>query len=424
MLFGRAGPHTLRGVGGNDTLAGGAGADTMEGGDGDDRYVVDSLSDIVRETSAAGGIDTVFASVKFSLGKNQENLTLTGDAPVTAGGNDLDNVLTGNAANNLLKGGLGNDTLNGGLGDDALIGGPGTDTLYGGVGNDAYYIDDASDVINELAGEGTDTVVASLSFSLGKNIENLMLTGTGSINGSGNELDNVVTGNAGANTLAGGAGADTLYGGDGNDVLNGGTGADTMDGGLGHDLYYVDEAGDLVFDAGGTDTVSASLSYSLGKTIENLNLTGSSNINGSGNDLNNLLTGYVGANTLKGGNGKDALFGGLGADTLVGGAGADKFFFDSALGGTNIDKIADFSAVDDTIYLDQSIFGALGLGLLANDAFRAGTSALDADDRIIYDSATGQIWYDADGNGAGAAVHFADVTPGTTVTNADFFIVV
>ena len=169
-------------------------------------------------------------------------------------------------------------------------------------------------------------------------------------------------------------------------------------------------------------------------------MSGTAAINGSGNDLNNLLTGNSGANVLKGGAGidtliggggndtlnggadADKLFGGLGADTLTGGTGQDKFYFDTALG--SIDTITDFSSVDDTLYLSSTIFGAIATGALSDGAFRLGTAALDADDRIIYDSATGALWYDADGNGAGAAVHFADVVPGTAITNADFFIYV
>lgn len=115
--------------------------------------------------------------------------------------------------------------------------------------------------------------------------------------------------------------------------------------------------------------------------------------------------------------------GNVGNDTLAGGAGADMFVFDTALNRfSNVDQISDFVVADDTIELDQSVFAALALGALSADAFAAGMSAQDADDRIIYDSATGQIFYDADGNGSGAQVLFAQVGAGVALTSADFLV--
>jgi RHS repeat-associated protein len=282
QLYGNAGNDTLIGNAGDDLLDGGAGADTLIGGLGNDTYVVDSLSDIITENSGEG-IDTVQSSISLTLGNNLENLTLTGTAVINGTGNALNNILTGNAGNNILDGGLGNDTL------------------IGKAGNDTYLVDSASDVITELAGEGTDTVKSSLSWTLGDNLENLTLTGSSAINGTGNTLDNTLTGNAGSNILDGGAGNDTLIGG------------------VGDDLYIVDSTGDKITElaGGGTDTVQSSVSWTLGSNLENLTLTGSIAINGTGNTLNNTLIGNVGDNILDGGMGNDTLIGALGNDTYV-----------------------------------------------------------------------------------------------------------
>ena len=153
---------------------GGAGTDTLIGGIGDDIYVVDVAGDIVTEL-AAEGTDTIQSAITWTLGTNVENLTLTGTAAVNGTGNTVNNVLTGNAAANTLSGGAGNDTLNGGAG---------IDTLIGGTGNDIFVVDNAGDVVTELVSEGTDIVQASISWTLGANLENLTLTGTTAINGA------------------------------------------------------------------------------------------------------------------------------------------------------------------------------------------------------------------------------------------------
>src|SRR5262249_41041606 len=148
------------------------------------------------------------------------------------------------------------------------------------------------DVVTENAGEGTDTVYASASFTLSANIERLTLTGSSAIDGGGNNDANILNGNGGANALSGGAGADQMLGNGGNDVLDGGSGADTMYGGLGDDTYYVDNTGDVAseLNGGGIDTVISSISRGIGADIENLTLVGAAT-NGTGNALNNIITG-------------------------------------------------------------------------------------------------------------------------------------
>ncbi|HEX8669720.1 MAG TPA: calcium-binding protein [Allosphingosinicella sp.] len=174
----------------------------------------------------------------------------------------------------------------------------------------------------------------------------------------------------------------------------------------------------------GHDRVEASVTFSLGgQYVEDLTLTGSGATKAQGNSLDNLLIGNEAANRLLGDSGNDALHGGLGSDTLMGGTGKDSFWFDTALGKTNVDKILDFSAGDDTIILDWSIFTAAGSGgTIAESAFAVGTAPTDADDRIVYDQATGNIFYDVDGLGGTAAVLFAQVTAGTTLTCQDFSV--
>ncbi|VUZ25596.1 Uncharacterised protein [uncultured Comamonas sp.] len=314
-LYGGAGNDVLLGGAGNDTLNGGIGADRMEGGTGNDTYVVDDVGDVVLEL-AGEGTDTVQSAITYTLTDHVEHLTLTGSAAIDGTGNALDNVITGNGAANVLDGGDGNDTLNGGAGNDTLLGGAGNDTLdggtgadrmEGGAGNDTYVVDNVGDRVVELASEGTDTVRSSISYILTDNVENLVLTGSANLNGTGNDLDNVITGNSGANVLSGGAGNDTLLGGAGNDTLDGGTGADRMEGGAGNDSYVVDDVGDVVVELAGqgTDTVLVSIDYTLTDNVENLTLTGSADINGTGNALNNVMTGNAGNNLLRGLAGND-----------------------------------------------------------------------------------------------------------------------
>ena len=252
---------TISGLAGNDTLDGGAGADRLIGGAGNDTYVVDNAGDKVEE-AANGGTDHVKSSVSFTLGANVEQLTLTGSAAINGTGNELANTITGNGAANSLSGAAGNDTLNGGAGadtldggagNDSLDGGAGVDNLIGGAGNDTYVVDNAGDKVVEAANGGTDLVQSSVSFTLGANVEQLTLTGSGATNGTGNELANTITGNGAANSLSGAAGNDTLNGGAGNDSLNGGVGNDNLIGGAGNDTLSGMAGADTLTGGAGND---------------------------------------------------------------------------------------------------------------------------------------------------------------------------
>jgi Ca2+-binding RTX toxin-like protein len=327
-LTGNAGNNSLSGAVGNDTLDGGAGADTLRGGLGNDTYFIDNVLDLVIEESgaSAGTADTVRTTItNYGLPDNVENLFYTGSAATTLTGNEVANELTG---------GGGADSIDGGTGNvgDTLDGGAGADTLRGGDGNDTYVVDNTGDLVIEAAttDAGTaDTVRSSLAaYTLPANVERLELTtGTANLSGTGNELANTLTGNAGNNTLDGGAGADNLAGGAGNDT------------------YVVDHSGDAVTEAanGGTDTVQSGINLTLTTpawdNVENIILTGTANLNATGNDAANTLTGNSGDNSLVGGNGNDTLSGNEGADILDGGAGND-----SLTGG----------AGDDTYVIDNS----------------------------------------------------------------------
>jgi len=206
--------------------------------------------------------------------------------------------------------------------------------MTGGDGNDTYFVDNTGDIIVEIGGSftGTDTVNSSATYTLANHIENLALTGMSAINGTGNTYNNILTGNTATNILDSGLGDDTL---------NGGTGNDSMNGGDGNDTYFVDSTGDKISDSSGTDTVNSSVTFILDTGLENLNLTGTMAINGTGNTLDNMLIGNIAANILSGGDGNDMLNGGAGADSMNGGSGNDVYFVDN-IG----DKISDIDGID------------------------------------------------------------------------------
>jgi Ca2+-binding RTX toxin-like protein len=397
-VFGSAGNDKLYGSNtAGDILDGGAGADYLNGGGGEDTASYADATAGVRAEIYSQALATgdakgdVFVGIEDLTGSAYAD-TLSGDANT--------NVLDGGDGDDTLNGREGSDILFGGGGIDSLSGGSGADTMIGGLGNDNYVVDNTGDTITENAGEGTDTVSTSISYALGDDLENLTLTGTSAINGTGNAFANVLTGNTA------------------NNILDGGAGADTMAGGTGNDTYYVGDSADNVVESlsGGTaDKVFSSVSYTLsGRYIETLTLTGSGATNATGNSQANTLVGNTGANLLDGG---------LGSDKLTGGAGGDIFLFDTALGSTNIDTITDFSLGTDLITLDKSIFTALGAnGPLAASAFGLGKTAATTAQRILYDSGTGDIYYDKDGTGAAAAVKFATITSGLALTANSFSI--
>jgi len=199
LLNGGDGSDSLQGGKGADTLVGGGGIDTLQGGLGNDVYVVWETGDIIQE-NALEGIDEVQSTFSITLGSNLENLVLLGDNPLRGTGNELANSIVGNGANNLLDGGAG------------------IDTLSGAGGHDTYLLDNPGDTVIEAASSGTDTIRIGLTYTLPDNVEILVLTGAGNINGTGNSLANTITGTAGNNTLDGKAGADLMVGSGGNDI--------------------------------------------------------------------------------------------------------------------------------------------------------------------------------------------------------------
>ena len=303
-------------------------------------------------------------------------------------GTNFNDTINGFAGNDTLLGLAGNDILNGGSGHDFLDGGTGADTMNGGDGNDTYIVDNVGDVAAESFDNtpaGVDYVYSSVSHTLGFGIEALVLTGVAVINGtgngkgnpiSGNGANNVLSGLGGPDTLNGFAGNDTLHGGDDADFLDGGTGADTMNGGNGNDNYIVDNASDVAAESsndalGGVDTVSSSVTHTLGFGIENLGLTTQTAINGTGNGNHNIIKGTIANNVLSGLGGNDTLYGGLGNDTLLGGDGNDLLHGalgkDTLNGGLGNDRF-DYNTVSESpIGGGDSVIGFSGAGAAVGD---------------------------------------------------------
>ncbi|WP_308311328.1 calcium-binding protein [Shinella sp. CPCC 101442] len=308
-IVGTSGNEYLVGYGGNDTLNGEGGADVLIGGKGDDTYFVDNLNAIVQE-KAGEGTDLVIASISYTLTEYVQNLKLTGTSRLRGTGNEQDNKITGNSSANQLDG-------KGGV-----------DILVGGGGSDTYFVDSSADKVMEKAREGTDLVNSSASFVLSDNVENLTLIGTKNINGTGNDIANTIRGNA--------------Y----NNRLDGRGGADIMIGSAGNDTYIVDSKADRVQELAGqgTDLIVVPFSFSLTDdvaNIENLTLSGSKNIDGTGDNLVNRITGNSGNNVLDG-------LGG--ADTLIGGKGNDSYYVD--ISGDKITELAGEGV--DTVYSEVS----------------------------------------------------------------------
>ena len=479
--------NTITGNAAANTLDGGAGdgmIDKLIGGAGNDTYIVET-GDTVTE-AANQGTDTIRSALSaYTLGANVENLVLTGTGSINGTGNTLGNVITGNSGDNIINGaggidtasyeaadagvdvslalvvsqstGAGQDTLLlienltgssnddklignagnnvlsglggldilfGGAGIDLLNGGTGADEMTGELGNDTYVVDDAGDKVFEIAAGGADTVQSSLAtYTLAAEVESLILTGAGNIAGTGNAGANTITGNIGNNTLDGGE--DSLA-----------TIIDTLKGGKGDDIYIVRTLNDRVTELAneGTDTVMSSVTYTLGLNLENLELQATA-LNGTGNTLANTITGNDGGNilsgltgndTLLGGKGADVLNGGIGIDSLTGGEDADVFLFNATLTTTGVDIIADFGDGDDVIRLENGIYTKLGVVGALNPLFFVsgdGVSAQDANDYLIYDTKTGALSYDSNGNLAGGVTQIAVLTGAPILNATDFELI-
>jgi hypothetical protein len=382
----------LAGLDTNDVLFGTAGADILAGGAGNDTYFADA-ADIVIE-GADGGFDAIYTNGSYVLAAGVEVEWLSAAAAAGTGAISL----TGNEFTNYV---LGNNAIN------VLDGGGGADVLVGYGGNDTYYVDSPGDFVIESAGGGFDAIYTSTStYALtgGAEVEWLaasVVYGTQALTFTGNELANTILGNSGINVLNGSAGADVLVGYGGNDT------------------YYVDNIGDVIIEAGGGfEAVYTSVSYALtvGAEVEWLSTDatyGTGAINLTGNDAGNYVLGNQGVNIIDGGGG---------ADILVGYGGADTFAFTTALGVGNIDNIVDFVAGSDKIGLDDAIFTAIG-GTLSADAFVIGAAAAGTEDRIVYNQATGQLFYDADGSGGAAAILFATLQDAPVLGAGDFTMI-
>lgn len=426
-LSGLAGDDLLLGLIGDDTLLGGQNDDTLEGGPGDNvldgGQGTDTAVFAINYTDASISYDgdiVVASSVGANVLRGIENLEFLDQAvdgtALLAGFEEearlalqqkpLSGTFNGTSIGERLDGGIGPDLLNGFGGDDTIDGGLGADLMIGGVGSDTFYVDNVADRIGESRKwAGTDTVVSSVDFRTGnRHIENVELTGEARI-GAGNGLRTVITGN------------------DQDNILDGGKNVDTLIGGAGDDIYLLRAPGDIAVETadGGIDTVRSFGSFTLGDNVEKLFMQTSRakdgsavHFNGIGNALDNTIIGTPFDNTIVGREG---------SDTLKGQAGSDTFVFDRPIGPNNVDRIVDFNTNEanegDILQLKGSEFGGLAAGTLSESAFVLDTMAIDADNRMVFDQAAGQLWFDADGSGAGARILIANFDQNATVTAAD-----
>jgi Ca2+-binding RTX toxin-like protein len=419
-LYGLGGADVISGGNFDDYLDGGTGADLMDGGEGNDTYVIDNAGDIVVETDNSG-YDEVLATLAIAaLLDNFEQLIGQSDAGQSLSGNSLDNIINGADGADVLSGADGADTIIGNDGADHLYGDEGDDVLAGNDGDDQHWGHDGDDTFKGGlgadiidGGDGNDTVNYDGSIN-GVSVD--LNTGLGSV---GNyALGDTLTG---IENLIGTEFEDTLTGDASINVLDGGAGADTMDGGQGSDTYIVDNTRDEAIEttagaAGGlNDQVFSSVNHTLSANVENLTITAvAGQVNGTGNTLANTIAGNIANSYIDGKEGNDV---------LTGNGGSDQFLFTTALSAAaNLDQITDSDVADDYLRIDNAVFAALPVGYLSVAALHIGASAADSLDRIIYDDATGNIYYDPDGLGGVAQTQFATLTAGLTLGNGDIYV--
>ncbi|WP_018095958.1 calcium-binding protein [Sinorhizobium meliloti] len=448
-IFGGAGADVLTGDGNSNTIRGGAGADRLDGGTGVDTVDYrDKTKSVSVTLDGANPMTVKVGGVIEDTISNFENIS-GGSAGDTLTGDSLANVLIGNDGADTLRGGLGKDVLDGGNGVDTadylektdaisvtlngtasavvFVGGTAEDTIRGvenilsGSGDDTLVGDAASNMIRGAlgadfidGGAGVDTAdyrekAASVEVALLGAVDSFVFVG-GVAEDTIRNIENVF-GGKGNDKLTGDGFANTLNGNDGKDVLTGGGGADILDGGAASDTAsYRDKSASVSVALGGASYTTVTVGGVAEDTIRNIeNVWG-----GTGNDS---LSGDANANLLSGGGG---------SDTLFGGAGADIFQFDFALGAGNVDTVVDFTA-GDRLFLSKSVFTTLSGGTLAATQFYAAAGATDAQNvnqKIIYDTTSGALYYDADGSLSGhAAVQFAVLSTQPGLTAGDFVLV-
>ena len=467
-IRGGAGDDILDGGDGNDTLSGGGidgAGDSLNGGAGNDTflangdgYAVDAGGDGI-DTLDLSAITTGFDTVTVNLTSGTAYATYGGvsvtfaslDSIEAVTGSALNDTIIGNAGVNILRGGAGNDTIDGGAGDDQLFGGgqsdtasyasataavtvslllqnqyqdtgsagmdylsqfanltgskyndtltgdngnnlldggAGADVMKGGLGDDTYVVGNSFDNVGERLNEGTDTVLSSITYTLPSNVENLTLTGTDNLNATGNSINNIIHGNAGNNLIDGGAGADQMYGGAGNDtfVVN----------------NSFDKANENANE--GTDTVQSSITFTLGANVENLTLTGTTAINGTGNALANIITGNSGNNTL------------------TGGAGNDTFVFGKFGIANGLDHLVDFVTGADHLSFTGADYGiAAGHTLTAGELSLTGVATSAAGvGQFVYNTTTHTLSWDANGVTSGGVTAIVVFDNAATPHAGDF----
>ena len=373
--------------------------------------------DGVKDALVINGANTDLSALAFTnWTAGTDTITLNGTAgnDQLAGSSQSDTALGGNGADTMSGNGA-NDKLFGEDGNDVLNGGAGADYLSGGVGSDfTSYAGAAAGVIVSLANPAINA--GDAAGDTYNSVENLIGSGfDDTLNGTNGVND--IRGDAGIDAIKGYDGNDKLYGQDGNDTLIGGVGADYLSGGAGTDTAsYAGATAKVIVSLANPAINSGDAAGDTFNSIENL----------IGTSFDDTLNGASGANIINGGAGNDFMKGYAGNDTLTGGAGIDNFIFNTALdAATNVDTITDFNVAADTIQLDNSVFTVLPVGPLAASAFKdVAVAAKDASDRILYNSDTGNLYYDQDGSGGVyGAVKFATLTGHPTLTAADFVVI-